>query len=272
VSERETLPSPSPIASPMGLGELLPCPFCGIELEEKGVLPIFYQHPRNGCLLDDHTVHDEHAEWNSRASPPPPADAQGGEDDLTKRLRTEAVANHRRATSDLLNEAATRIEASEAAHAQALARIALLEDQVRSAVDGAQPLWSGDVARLEASLAQALALVGRYREALEEGAKYLDALGDNLLRNDADMLLDDCEDPKEIAARLRLAALSEKPDLEESSRNRPLTVTSVADGSLATEGKELSALCEDCPPVGYPTDATRCLPCPRRALLPEAPK
>lgn len=23
-------------------------------------------------------------------------------------------------------------------------------------------------------------------------------------------------------------------------------------------------LCEDCPPVGYPTDKTRCLPCPRR--------
>jgi hypothetical protein len=24
------------------------------------------------------------------------------------------------------------------------------------------------------------------------------------------------------------------------------------------------ALCEDCPPVGYPTDETRCAPCPRR--------
>jgi hypothetical protein len=24
-------------------------------------------------------------------------------------------------------------------------------------------------------------------------------------------------------------------------------------------------LCEDCPPIGYPTDRTRCLPCPRRA-------
>lgn len=23
-------------------------------------------------------------------------------------------------------------------------------------------------------------------------------------------------------------------------------------------------LCSDCPPVGYPTDKTRCLPCPRR--------
>lgn len=25
-------------------------------------------------------------------------------------------------------------------------------------------------------------------------------------------------------------------------------------------------LCKDCPPVGYPTDDTRCMPCPRRAL------
>lgn len=26
----------------------------------------------------------------------------------------------------------------------------------------------------------------------------------------------------------------------------------------------LQDLCSDCPPVGYPTDKTRCLPCPRR--------
>jgi hypothetical protein len=26
-------------------------------------------------------------------------------------------------------------------------------------------------------------------------------------------------------------------------------------------------LCENCPPVGYPTDATRCLPCPRRQAV-----
>lgn len=29
------------------------------------------------------------------------------------------------------------------------------------------------------------------------------------------------------------------------------------------------SLCEDCPPVGYPTDKTRCLPCPRRVAPPE---
>jgi hypothetical protein len=29
-------------------------------------------------------------------------------------------------------------------------------------------------------------------------------------------------------------------------------------------------LCEDCPPIGYPTDKTRCTPCPRRAPAPVA--
>lgn len=27
----------------------------------------------------------------------------------------------------------------------------------------------------------------------------------------------------------------------------------------------MSDLCEDCPPIGYPTDKTRCEPCPRSA-------
>lgn len=27
---------------------------------------------------------------------------------------------------------------------------------------------------------------------------------------------------------------------------------------------EAPPLCSDCPPVGYPTDRTRCAPCPRR--------
>lgn len=26
-------------------------------------------------------------------------------------------------------------------------------------------------------------------------------------------------------------------------------------------------LCDDCPPVGYSTDKTRCLPCPRRVAI-----
>ena len=29
-------------------------------------------------------------------------------------------------------------------------------------------------------------------------------------------------------------------------------------------------LCDDCPPVGYPTDKTRCLPCPRRTPVLDA--
>lgn len=34
-----------------------------------------------------------------------------------------------------------------------------------------------------------------------------------------------------------------------------------------TQGKDqTTALCEDCPPVGYPTDKTRCTPCPRRSV------
>lgn len=28
---------------------------------------------------------------------------------------------------------------------------------------------------------------------------------------------------------------------------------------------EAAPLCDDCPPADYPTDKTRCLPCPRRA-------
>jgi len=30
-------------------------------------------------------------------------------------------------------------------------------------------------------------------------------------------------------------------------------------------GSAADSLCEDCPPSDYPTDETRCLPCPRRA-------
>jgi len=35
----------------------------------------------------------------------------------------------------------------------------------------------------------------------------------------------------------------------------------------AGQGEDAEVLCSDCPPVGYPTDKTRCLPCPRRAIL-----
>ena len=48
------------------------------------------------------------------------------------------------------------------------------------------------------------------RTAAEKAADYLDELGDNLLRNDADMRLDPCEDPTDVAEALRLA-LSRPP-------------------------------------------------------------
>jgi hypothetical protein len=37
-------------------------------------------------------------------------------------------------------------------------------------------------------------------------------------------------------------------------------------GILRKQADETAALCEDCPPVGYPTDKTRCTPCPRRVV------
>lgn len=53
---------------------------------------------------------------------------------------------------------------------------------------------------------------GKLKAALAEAAAYLNALGDNLLRNDADMLLDECEDPKDVAARLTRQEGSEEGD------------------------------------------------------------
>ena len=47
-------------------------------------------------------------------------------------------------------------------------------------------------------------------EALEQTATYLEALSDNHLRNDVDMLLDDCEDPRAIAEKLRAALAAAK--------------------------------------------------------------
>lgn len=37
-----------------------------------------------------------------------------------------------------------------------------------------------------------------------------------------------------------------------------------ARAALATHPTTPASLCEDCPPVGYPTEKTRCDPCPRR--------
>lgn len=66
------------------------------------------------------------------------------------------------------------------------------------------------LATLDIGLAQARA--EKAEAALAEAAAYLNALGDNLLRNDADMLLDECEDPKDVATRLTRQEGSEEGD------------------------------------------------------------
>jgi hypothetical protein len=35
---------------------------------------------------------------------------------------------------------------------------------------------------------------------------------------------------------------------------------------LEARGLMICPVCEDCPPRGYPTDKTRCSPCPRRTM------
>lgn len=63
-------------------------------------------------------------------------------------------------------------------------------------------------------------------EALEETATYLEALSDNHLRNDVDMLLDDCEDPRAIAEKLRAAlaaAKGQQPALDRNTVNGGLS-------------------------------------------------
>lgn len=43
-----------------------------------------------------------------------------------------------------------------------------------------------------------------------------------------------------------------------------VAATGFSEGEAVLDGNE-SALCEDCPPIGYPTNKTRCAPCPKRA-------
>lgn len=47
--------------------------------------------------------------------------------------------------------------------------------------------------------------MSKLADAVRRCAGYLDALADNMLKNDADMLLDECRDPKDVAAELRAA-------------------------------------------------------------------
>ena len=56
--------------------------------------------------------------------------------------------------------------------------------------------------------------------------------------------------------------------IRERLQPTPVFSDAVAFDSRAIDRDALArdrlTLCEDCPPVDYPTDKTRCLPCPRR--------
>lgn len=64
-----------------------------------------------------------------------------------------------------------------------------------------------------------------------------------------------------------MRAVIDALDLQKRYSAKTSITNSVPSSSKLAESKlrDGSALCEDCPPVGYPTDATRCTPCPRRA-------
>lgn len=71
----------------------------------------------------------------------------------------------------------------------------------------------------------------------------------------------------EVSLARALLAEKEKSDAARPQQGplyQPVLRTFKAhpDEPLSTKERDL---CEGCPPVGYPTDATRCLPCPRRA-------
>lgn len=63
---------------------------------------------------------------------------------------------------------------------------------------------------------------------LLQTADYLDALADNMLRNNADMRLDECEDPKDVAARLRAAA-EQMHDQQQMNEQEEAENTSLAE-------------------------------------------
>lgn len=50
-----------------------------------------------------------------------------------------------------------------------------------------------------------------------------------------------------------------------SNERCPLGGSSVVIVIPAPAPESIPEICEDCPPVGYPGDHTRCLPCPRRS-------
>jgi|GEM_PF-6009915 len=57
--------------------------------------------------------------------------------------------------------------------------------------------------------------MSKLADAVRRCAEYLDALADNMLKNDADMLLDECRDPKDVANELRAALAADGDDVRE---------------------------------------------------------
>lgn len=74
-----------------------------------------------------------------------------------------------------------------------------------------------------------------------------------------------------ITAALTAPAPAEGDDLTDEQWAKVLDNAPKPNGPLTPIAPAVSrdALCEDCPPVGYPTDKTRCAPCPRRVSTDE---
>lgn len=72
------------------------------------------------------------------------------------------------------------------------------------------------------------------------------------------------EQEREIEAREECERRGIDPD--ELCADGGVVAWMVVAKETAQRNREAS-LCSDCPPIGYSTDRTRCLPCPRRIIL-----
>jgi hypothetical protein len=70
---------------------------------------------------------------------------------------------------------------------------------------------------------------------------------------------------KKQLGRIGMAAITEEQARRDPEGAFHIAMATMRAASRAhTERIQQTGLCEGCPPVGYPTDATRCAPCPRR--------
>lgn len=84
--------------------------------------------------------------------------------------------------------------------------------------------------------------------------------------------------PEQERALDELAEQQRELDAREECERRGIDPDEIcADGGVTawmvvsketTQRNREDKVCSDCPRVGYPTNKTRCLPCPRRAALP----